>query len=281
MDDLNSADNQGTAGADNQSGPASTEAGTGGNGGQATGATPTNDLFKGMDPNKMPPDVRAHYDSMLRDYREKTGKLSETIKAEIAKATESYRQKAEFYDQFSGQDEFVKQWNDYVQKVNQASAANPGNPELDTLKTQLQEVSQKIELAEMSKITDAFAEAVDEKGAKMHPEFDQLNSFMIGQLGDGNAKEDFSLLRGCIELAPGNSPSEKLANGYKAAKAMYDSIFEAGRKAGMGRLAQKAQNGSLPPSHSTGGELQVTEKKPKSAREALEMAKRGMMVSRD
>jgi hypothetical protein len=288
MEDLNAGNPADSGNGNPTPDPSASLGGTGTPSGEASQSATGKESFipQGVDINTLPPQVRAQIEKinsdMVRGFTEKTTKLSETIKAESAKSAEAYRQKAEFYDQIATQDEFVKQWNDYVQKMQAAGTpAQTGDPVLIEMKQKLDEVNQKIQLTEMAQVTDAFAEAVDEKGAKLHPEFDQLNGFSIGQLRDGESAEDFSLLRGCIELAPGNSPQEKLANGYKAAKAVYDSIYEAGRKAGMGRLAQKAQNGSLPPSHSNGGEIQITNQKPKSAREALEMAKRGMMVSRD
>lgn len=282
MNDL-ATDNPTDVAADNPiTEPATPTNGTGTPGGQAQGATPADDLFKGIDPNRLPPEIKAHYDGMLRDYRDKTAKLSETIKSEIAKSTESYKSKAELYDQIATQEEFVKQWNEYVQKAQSTPTdQQPGNPELQEMKQKLDEVSQKLQMSEIQEITGAFAEAVDDKGAKLHPDFDQLNNISIGQLQNGREAEDFSLLRACIELSPGNTPQEKLVNGYKTAKAAHDAIFEAGKKAGMGRLQAKALNGSNPPSNSTGDTLSVTEKRPKNAHEALEMAKRNQMVSRD
>lgn len=250
--------------------------------GQVHGDTPA-EIFKGIDPARLTPNEKAIYNSMLSDYREKTAKLSETVKAEVAKATEAYKSKAEYYDQFSTQDEFVKQWNDYVQK-SQAAANDPtgaSDPALAKVEAKLQEITQKIHLSEISQMTDAFIEAKDEKGNKIHPEFDALNGIVLGTMQNGGQAEEFSLLRACIELSPGNTPQEKLANGYKSAKASYDAIFEAGKKAGMGRIQAKVSNGTIPPVTSSGDVLSVTDKKPKSAREALEMAKRGQMVSRD
>lgn len=261
--------------------PVATSSGTGATGGQAQGGAPTDDLFKGVDPNRLPPEVKAHYDSMLRDYRDKTAKLSETTKSEIDKAVQAYKQKAEYYDQFSSQEEFVKQWNEHVQKAN-APAAQPGqagDSQIDQLKAQLQEVSQKIQMSELSQVTDAFANAVDEKGEKIHPEFDAFNDLHLGEIANGQEKEPFSFLRACIELSPGNSPQEKLANGYKKAKEVHDEIFEKGRKAGLGKLQSKVLNGSLPPTN-VNANLSTTDKKPKNAHEAIEMAKKGLMVSR-
>lgn len=256
---------------------------TGATSGQALEATPAGDLFKGVDPNRLPPEARAAYNSMLTDYRDKTTKLSETIKSEIARATEEYQQKANFYDQIATQEEFVKKWNDYVQEVQSKSQGQQqeGDPVLTQMKQQLQEMNQKMFLSEMSQVTDAFADAVNEKGDKLHPEFDQLNSISVGSVQSGQETDEYSLLRGCIELAQGNSPQEKLVNGYKTAKSVYDSIFETGKKSGMGRLQMKVLNGSNPPSNSSGDVLSVTTKKPKNAHEALEMARRGQVVSRE
>lgn len=280
---ISATDNQVTAGADNQNtGPAANSNWTGANGGQANGqAAPTDELFKGINPNQLPPEIKAHYDGMLRDYREKTARLSEMTKSEVAKATEAYKSKAEYYDQILGQEEFVKQWNDYVQKANGTAAepTNAGDPKLTQLEATVREMHEKLQAAELQKVTDAFAEAVNEKGEKLNADFDRLNNLHLGQLVEGDSKEDFSLLRACIELSPGKTPQEKLAAGYQSAKKFYDSIFEEGRKAGLGRNQSKVMNGSLPPTN-LNGNLSTTDKRPKNAGEAIEMARKGIVVSR-
>lgn len=240
---------------------------------------------QGMDVNTLPPNVRTMVEKinsdMVRGFTEKTTKLSETIKSEVAKSTESYKSKAEFYDQLLQQESFVKQWNDYVQKANavSTSADVEGNPAIKQLEDKFQQIQQKLELTEMNNVTDSFADAVDEKGEKINPEFDMLNGIVLGQLGEGPQAEEFSLLRACIELSQGSNPQEKLANGFKMAKEQYNAIFEEGRKAGMGRIQSKVKNGSLPPTN-VSGNLSVTEKRPRNAQEALEMARKGIVVSR-
>lgn len=267
--------------------PATDLNGTDTTSGQVSGGTPTEEIFKGIDPNTLTPKEKATYNSMLSDYRAKTAGLKETIKSESAKAAavaaEAYKSKAELYEQIASQEEFVKQWNEYVQKTQAQTGAPPqeGDPVLSEMKQQLQEMNQKIQMSELSKVTDSFADAIDEKGVKIHPDFDALNSIVIGKVHNGKSAEEYSLLRASIELAPGGNPQEKLVNGYKMAKATYDSIFEAGKKAGLGRLQTKVLNGSLPPSNSGSEALQVTDKKPKTAHEAFALAKRGIVVSRD
>lgn len=236
------------------------------------------ETFTKVDPKTLPPALKASYDNMLRDYKEKTTRLSETIKAEAARAAEAYRKKAETYDQIAAQEEFVRQWNDYVQRSQNNVQQDGTDPKLASLEQKFQEINQKLQMSELAQVTDSFADAVDDKGNKLHPEFDQLNSLPIGQINGG---EEFSLLRACVELSPGNNPQEKLANGYKSAKALYSSIFEMGKKAGMGRIQSKIMNGSQPPISSQGDALSMTDKKPRSAREAMELARKGIMVSRD
>lgn len=279
---ISGTDNSDTAVLDNPQGTENVVEETSPNGGQATEAAPT-ELFQGMDPNKLPPQAKVFYDQMLRDYREKTTRLSETIKSEAAKAAEAYKSKAETYDQIAAQEEFVKQWNDYVKK-SQGQGENPqnaGDPVLTEMKAKLDEMNQKIQLNEMGQITESFADAVNEKGEKIHPDFDALNDIVVGEIANGPQKEPFSLLRAAVELAQGSNPQEKLANGYKMAKAARDAIFEEGRKAGMGRVQQKVINGTQPAAHSVGDTLSITDKKPKNAREALDMARKGIIVSRD
>lgn len=272
-------DNPAVETTDNPSGEPEVQTnGTGANSGQASEATPTDDLFKGIDPQKLPPEVKSHYDSMLRDYREKTGSISERIKAETARATAAYQKEAEAYRQIAQNEDFVKQWNEYVQKA-QSQGQDPNtDPKLQALEQKFEEIHQKIQFAETNQVMDAFADAKNEKGVLLHPDFDELNGLSISKDQNG---EDLSLLNLCVKLAPGSNASEKLANGYRQAKLAYNSIFEAGKKAGMGRLQAKVQNGSLPPTSASGETLTVTEKRPKNAREAIAMARQGQVVSRD
>lgn len=288
MTDLSAGNSAAVIEGNPKSEPEISSNGTSNQNGEAMQSATAQETFipEGVDLNTLPPNVRAYVDKinkdMVRGFTEKTTKLSETIKTEAQKATEAYKQKAEYYDSIAGQEEFVKQWNEYVQKVNQTSQGQQaGDPALAQMKAQLQEMNQKIQISELTQITEAFAGAVDEKGQPIHPEFDTLNSIFIGNLENEGKPEQFSLLRGCVELAKGSNPQEKLANGYKEAKAVYDRIFESGKKAGMGRLQAKAQNATQPPTNAAGDVLSITDKKPKSAREALEMARKGQMVSRE
>ena len=86
------------------------------------------EMFGNVDPRTLPPQLKSVYDNMLRGFKEKTTKLSETVKSETAKATEAFKQKADLYEQFATNEDFVKQWNSYVEKVNSNVNANPDDP---------------------------------------------------------------------------------------------------------------------------------------------------------
>lgn len=278
-----SGDNSATTTADNPVGsePAAAAAGTAPPAGQVAGqSAPGEELFKGLDPTKLPPELRSHYDNMLRDYRDKTGKLSEQVKSQVAKEAEQYRKDAEFFRQLSGQDAFVKQWNEYVQKANaqqqQSQAVQGLPPEVQERLQKVDMIEQKVQRAEALESINAFAEAADEKGAKLHPDFDKFSEISLGTHAEAG---DYSLLRASIELAPGNSLQEKMEAGYKLAKAAYDRIFEEGKKAGMGRTLAKAKNGSLAPSSVNAGTM--APHRAKDAAEALKFARQGLEVYKE
>ena len=247
--------------------------------GEARQSAPAEENFTRVDPNSLPPQLREAYNNMLRDYKEKTTKISESVKSQVAKETEALKRKADWYDQFLQEEEAVKWWNQYAQ-----TKSNPGTPPeteaITRLEQQLQEVQQVQLRTEMGQVADAFADAVNDKGEKQHPDFDKLNSIVVGSIPQKNGEtEEYTLLRACIELSPG-SAQERLANGYKKAKELHDAIFEEGRKAGLGRIQSRVLNSTQPPTGVAPNAQQVTDKVPQNAREAWELAKRGISVRR-
>jgi hypothetical protein len=275
-----SNDNPVTETTDNQSnGPASSANGTVQPGGQVNGqASPAVENLGGLDPNRLPPELRQSYDAMLRDYRSKTAKVADTVKSEVAKAVEAYRQKAEFYDQFSGQDEFVKQWNEYVQRTQNAQndqTSDPVQQKIHQMERQQAELAMEVQASKVLEEINAFADMKDEKGQLLHADFDKLASLKIGNHPQAG---DYDLLRAAVELSPGRTPKEKMENGYKAAKAIYDSIFEEGRKAGLGRVQSKIKNGMMSPSSVNA--TPTAPGRPKNALEALQFARQGLIPNR-
>lgn len=234
-----------------------------------------------VDVNTLPPALKAVVDQinkdMVRGFTEKTTKLSETIKSETAKAVEAYRQKAEQYDLMAADQEIVNYVNDLLKRRVQP------DPTLDKaafLEERLKRIEEEkrfdTQVKEMEFEVQKFVSAMDEKGKPIHDDFGTLNDIFLGDFvkTDGK-KEPYSLLRAAVELADGATPQDKLANGYKIAKGVYDAIFEEGKKAGMGRLQQKAALASLPPSGSHPPSSQAP-KRASNALEAIQFARQGL-----
>jgi len=249
-----------------------------GDAGSGQGA-PVDNTFTRVDPNTLPPQVRQAYDNMLRDYKDKTTKVAENVKAEVAKATEAFKQKAEWYDQLLAQEEFVNQWNDYVQRANPQPNQTPDDP-ASKLTKEVEQLKAFAQREQTQKAIEAFASAVNDKGQKMNVDFDKLNSVVVSEIeAEGGQKRQVSFLGAAIDLSQGKTIQEKLANGYATAKKVYDQIFEEGKKSGMGRLQAKALSGTNPPSNAppTSG----VGRRPENALEALQFARQRIPVSKE
>ena len=248
-------------------------------GGQATGQNaPAQDSFTGLDPATLPPQLKQAYDSMLKDYKSKTTEVAEQRKK--YSDYDDLKQKASFYDQFSSREDAVKWWNEYVQK--QSGQQNGQENSQDPIQAKLQELEKKLEAeqqarqrAELEEVVSAFATSTDDKGQPMNPNFDALNSVQLGKTPDG---DEYSLLRACIDLSGGQNPQEKLVNGYKAAKAIRDQIFEEGRKHGMGKMLSKVRNSTEAPTITSDKQTFNGDAKNLSVREARELAEKGVVV---
>lgn len=259
--------------------------GNGQTNGEANGQSATGSesfVPKNVDLNNLPPQVRAYVEEvnkqMVRGFTEKTTGLSEKVKSETTKAIEAYRQKADWYDAATKDEKLVSMINDYVQKLQTAPDPTKASipPELQQRLEKVDQIEMRLKTAETLEVINAFADAKDDKGNPIHPDFDKFSGLKIGTHAKAG---DYDLLRASIELAPGNTPQEKMENGYKAAKATYDSIFEEGKKAGMGRIQQKARNGNFSPS-SVGNASGTAPRQPKNALEALEFARQGLAPNR-
>ena len=246
-------------------------------------SAPATETFvpEGVDVNSLPPALRAQVEQinkdMVRGFTEKTTKLSEAIKAETEKAVKAFKQKAEQYDALASDEEVTRAINELIQKRN---APDPTKDPVKVLEERVKAFEEKdqfkAQVEEIQSEVVKFESAVDDKGKPLHPDFAALGEIHIGSLARPNGKEDrYSLLRFAIETAPGNTPTEKLENGYKAAKAVRDAIFEEGKKAGMGRLQQKSAAASIPPSGSF-APSGTAPAKAKNALEAIQFARQGL-----
>ena len=237
-----------------------------------------------VDPRTLPPQLKSVYDNMLRDYKTKTTKVAETVKAQLAKELEPHREKLSAYEQLVKEEAFVQKWNEYVaeeQAKQNAPQRDPNDPnaklakKVQELEKSQEEIHMQVRASEALDTINAFAAAVDDKGEKLHPEFDKLSGFSLGKHEKAG---NYDLLRAAVELAPGDNIQQKIENGYKNAEAVYKAIYEEGRKAALGHVQQKVRNGTTAPSNLPAGNL--TASRPKDAAEALEWAKKGIAVQR-
>ena len=259
---------------DNQNGHAAAD-GTPQANGQPEGQTGLVDDV--LNPKNLPPELRPHLDNMVKAYRDKTEKLSKTVQAEVAKAVEAYKQKAEQYDALASDEEVTRAINELIQR---RTAPDPAKDPVKGLEEKLKTLEERTQFQEHVKELEsevvAFESAVDEKGKILHPDVEVLAGIQIGSIQKpGGKKEPYSLLRFAVETAEGETPQEKLENGYKAAKAVRDAIFEEGKKAGMGRLKEKANAASIPPSGSF-APSGTAPAKAKNALEAIQFARQGL-----
>lgn len=260
-------------------GTAAAVTGNGQPSGEATGQSATtmeSFLPKDVDVNTLPPSVRAVVEKinkeMVRGFTEKTMKSSEMTKAEIAKATEAFKQKAETYDQIVAQQEFVDKWNAYVKERQAAPVDGQPANEVEQLKKVVEEIRNESRVTKTTEFINAWSSTKDDKGELLRPEFDKLESIEIPGTGE-------SLLHLAINKAPGNTLEEKLQNGYEAAKKMYDSIFEEGKKSTISRMTERVRSSSSAPSKAgPAGSYSYDRKNPPSAKEARELAEKGIRL---
>lgn len=233
-------------------------------------------LPQGVDHNTLPPVLRAELDrinkEMVRGFTAKTQELAEERKK--YEGYDTFKQKAELYEQFATNPEFIKRWNGFVEESNGKNGQAQEDPTA-AIKAEIAEVKQQMQVRELSEFADAFASAKDEKGQLLNPDFDMLGGLQLGKNSDG---DEYSLLRACVELSQGKTPQEKLTAGYKAAKQIRDQIFEEGRKHGMGKMLSKVRNSTEAPTISSDKGSFTGDPKKLSVREARELAERGVVV---
>lgn len=257
-------------------------------------SAPAEETFLSADPTTLPPQLRQAYENMLRDYKTKTTKLADERKQ--YSGFEDYRKKAEVYDQLSQDERFVQYWN------SQNSPQIPPQPngqdqamqqELQQLWLEAQsdpnkaiEFHRKVAQMEMSQLTqkqaeierkqlesdavnvvDAFADAVDEKGQKLRPDFDDPHmQFLINSVINQNPPKTQKEWQTAITKA------------YDHAKSVYQDIFTKGKSAAQGAIQTKAQNSTEKPSTSVGEVYSGSDPKKLTAAEAVNLARKGIRV---
>lgn len=215
-------------------------------------AAPATETFTQVDANSLTPTDRAAYDNMLRDYKKKTAEIAEI------------RKKADAYDAWQKQqaaragitdDDFNRAFESkdgYLQFLQKAS-----QPVVQELNATRQELA-------MTK-ADLFVKDFKAK----HPDFDELDQ-------DG-------LITGYVQLNPPTTEQEwdsRMKDGYQYAKKLRSKWEDVGYKRGITRVQEKAEQSTELPTGSPAQVYPGGDPTKITAKEAVELAMRGIKVPR-
>ena len=259
------------------------------NNGQATQAAPESTFFNG-DVNSLPDQLKETYNSMLRDYRSKTEAV-----ANEKKDIESIKKKAEFYDTISSDKAFVDYWDGLSKKEQQQrvdEAINVSDEDIATgahvkklqseingLKKMNQETETRRYVSDMRSLLSDYINETDKEGKLLRPDFDEVD-----EMPNGGSFVEFFLRKNPPKGSSEAAIYQSIENAYKSAKDTYSRIFTKGKEAGLGRVQEKVNNASEPPT----GSVRVSDAKidyktlspREQAEEAVRLAREGKRVAR-
>lgn len=281
--------------ASGQTAPATTE--TSDPNGQASGqgqSAPAEDKFSNIDPETLPPELKAIYKNLQTDYVKKTTSVADM------------RKKAEAYDAVSKDQRFI----DYWKGLNQTQKADFKEQKAEAEKTLGQKISdeeftkafqskddflsllervvqdrseksqkkiekleQQLSVKEAQDVVESFATEVGKDGKPVRPDFYSLDA------------ED-GLISGFLKVNPPEDTSQqaylaKLNEAYSWSKAMTQKYYEKGKAEALQIIQKKAAGSTEPPTQAAKGAYTGPDPKKMSVRDAMELAKKGIRVPRD
>lgn len=255
--------------------------------GAADGTPKEPESFTKLDPNSLDPKLMPFYKSMLGDYTRKTQEAAQTLKA-----AEAARQKAEFYDTLMADNRVVE----YLQKL---TNPEPEAPQEDPFSVSEDEYAQAISSPQgmsqlMKKLFERASQPIHEKLAKQDVELETaraaeiLDEFTEDGHPDLYELEQDKLISIQAAVDKPKSQAEykqKLAKWYENAKRVtqkhYQRGYEAAKKELLAKSAQIAASATLPPQNSPGKTYSGPDPKTLTAKQAYELAKRGITVPQD
>ena len=212
------------------------------------------EAFTNIDPSKLPPELKGSYDSMLSDYRKKTAEI-----AQQRKDYEAALEKAKQFDVLASDQEIVEMVNKKYSQP-QPSTTPYNNEFIDPV------VAERLSKLE-SELTVRDARLVVKDFQAQHQDFNDYKD----------------LITGYVKLNPPRNNSEKemqrvLEEGYNYFKGLKEQWRGEGRKEGLSRVAEKANQATLAPSPAVPGAY-TGEAKKLSVSEAVELARKGQKVN--
>lgn len=260
-------------------------------GGDAAGAAPSEETFFSGDPNSLPPELQSAYKNMLKDYKQKTEGVADV------------RKKAEYYDQLASNQkvvEFVKNLNKpqstseqmasvektLAEKISDDAFQNAfqskegflnlmalvAEDKLTKANAKIEELEQFKSVTSASNLVDAYATEVGKDGKAVRPDFYKLD-------------ED-NLITGYLQVNRPEGQSQeayvqKLNEAYAWAKATTQKYYESGRADALKVIQAKANSSTNAPSSTAKGAYTGPDPKKMTAREAIDLAKRGIRVPQE
>ncbi len=216
-------------------------------------AAPVEESFTEVDVQSLPPKDRAAYENMLRDYKKKTADIADV------------RRKADAFDAWQQQQaQAQRQITD--EDYNRAFENKESFQQL-LLKTAQPIVSELQATRQELATTKADLFLKDFKAS--HKDFDDLDS-------DG-------LITGYVQLNPPKSEKEwsaRLSEGYKYAEKLRSKYEDQGYKRGISRVQEKAESSTEMPTGSPSQVYAGGDPTKLSAKEAVDLAMRGIRVPR-
>ena len=298
MSDEQVGGNSGTAvaepAASGQPAPVSTET-TSQNGSAATQAqsAPAEESFSSIDPETLPPELKAVYKNLQADYTKKTMSIADM------------RKKAEAYDTVSKDQRFVDYWKglnqtqkadfkDQKAEVEKKLGEKITDEEfnkaftdkdaylslhekmirdvLDKSQKKIEKLEQQLSVKDAQDVVDSFATEVGKDGKAVRPDFYSLD-------------ED-QLITGYLNVNPPENTSQpayvaKLNEAYAWAKAVSQKYYEKGKAEALQIIQKKAAGSTEPPTSAAKGAYTGPDPKKMTVKEAMELAKKGIRVPRD
>ncbi len=265
------------------------------NGQAATQAqsAPAADSFSSVDPETLPPELKAIYKNLQADYTKKLAPLADMRKK--AEAYDQVRSRSDFNEWWSGatkaqKADFKEQKAEVEKKLGEkisdedfTKAFQSKDNFLDLLERVVQDRSeksqkkiesleQKLSVKDAADTVESFATEMGKDGKPIRPDFYQLD-------------ED-QLITGYLNVNPPENTSQaaymtKLNEAYGWAKQVSQKYYEKGKAEALQIIQKKAATSTEPPTQAAKGAYTGPNPKGMSVKEAMELAKKGIRVPRD
>lgn len=238
-------------------------------------AAPSEETFLSGDVKSLPPELRKHYDNMLRDYKKKTGEIADV------------RKKADFFDQLSKDQRVVE----FVNKLSRGE--QDAEKQLEKAKQEIELSDEEFEkgLSSKSEFLKMMSKVARESNADLQTKLEETRAQLmetkkaesIDAFAEQGHQDIYDLENyGFISYQFRVNPQMRLEDAYANAKQVHDDIykkgFEKGRADLQASMQKKIAASTEKPTASPGAAYTGPDPKKLTAAEALAWARKGVVV---